>query len=128
VSGAESGDAVLRLNFFDIEAQTLDTRGLEEVVDLQGVAKGLAGNHGDDVEGDVVVLQQLQTAHGAQVMASLTKGKPTGVITRNSYGCIVLNAARMFIADVDRPPTRAGEPRSRDSAELLCSEPETGRN
>jgi hypothetical protein len=64
VSGAESGDAVLRLNFFDIEAQTLDTRGLEEAVDLQGVAKGLAGNHGDDVEGDVVVLQQLQTAHG----------------------------------------------------------------
>jgi hypothetical protein len=34
------------------------------------------------------------------------------VITRNSYGCIVLNAARMFIADVDRPPTRAGEPRA----------------
>jgi hypothetical protein len=40
VSGAESGDAVLRLNFFDIEAQTLDTRGLEEVVDLQGRSQG----------------------------------------------------------------------------------------
>jgi hypothetical protein len=28
-------------------------------------------------------------------------GVPAGVITRNSYGCVVLNAAQMFIADID---------------------------
>ena len=47
-----------------------------------------------------------------QVMASSTSGEPTGVITRNSYGCVVLNAARMFIADIDRPLTEAEEPRA----------------
>jgi hypothetical protein len=40
-----------------------------------------------------------------QVMASSTQTEPAGVITRNSYGCMVLNAARMFIADVDHRPT-----------------------
>jgi hypothetical protein len=40
VPGAKSGDAVVRLNFFDIEAEALDPRILEEVVDLLGVAKG----------------------------------------------------------------------------------------
>jgi hypothetical protein len=44
-----------------------------------------------------------------QVMASLTQAEPAGVITRNSYGCMVLNAARMFIADIDRRPTGAKE-------------------
>jgi hypothetical protein len=45
-----------------------------------------------------------------QVMASSTQGEPAGVITRNSYGCMVLNAARMFIADIDRCPPGAEEP------------------
>jgi hypothetical protein len=31
-------------------------------------------------------------------------GLPAGVITRNSYGCMVLNAAQMFIADIDLQP------------------------
>jgi hypothetical protein len=47
-----------------------------------------------------------------QVMPSSDRGTPTGVITRNSYGCMVLNTARMFIADVDRRPAQAGEPRT----------------
>lgn len=44
-----------------------------------------------------------------QVLASSTQAEPAGVITRNSYGCMVLNAARMFIADIDRRPTGADE-------------------
>ena len=40
-----------------------------------------------------------------QVMASSSRTEPAGVITRNSYACMVLNAARMFIADVDHRPT-----------------------
>ena len=32
-----------------------------------------------------------------------SSGKPAGAITRNSYGCAVLNAAQMFIADVEVP-------------------------
>jgi hypothetical protein len=51
VTDAKSGDAVLRLDFFDIKAETLDTRILEEVIDLLGVTKGITGNHGDDVKG-----------------------------------------------------------------------------
>ena len=47
-----------------------------------------------------------------QVMASSTQAEPAGVIARNSYGCMVINAARMFIADVDRRPAGAGEPRA----------------
>ncbi|MET0224443.1 MAG: hypothetical protein ABW346_08720 [Terrimicrobium sp.] len=43
-----------------------------------------------------------------QVVASSTQTEPAGVITRNSYGCMVLNAARMFIADVDHRPTDQG--------------------
>lgn len=35
-----------------------------------------------------------------------SSGKPAGVITRNSYGCAVLNAAQMFVADVDVPDPR----------------------
>lgn len=45
-----------------------------------------------------------------QVMASSTQAEPAAVITRNSYGCMVLNAARMFIADIDRPRRQAEEP------------------
>ena len=39
-----------------------------------------------------------------------SSGKPAGVITRNSYGCAVLNAAQMFVADVDtcRTPAVSG--------------------
>ena len=82
VSGAKSGNPVLRLNFFDIEAQTLDTCGLEKVVDLLGVTKGLAGNHGDDVEGDAVVLQQLQTAHGQAVAAVAPPGLAVQIVKK----------------------------------------------
>ena len=45
-----------------------------------------------------------------QVMASSPQVDPAAVITRNSYGCMVLNAARMFIADIDRRPTRIEDP------------------
>ena len=47
-----------------------------------------------------------------QVIPSSTRAEPAGVITRNSYGCMVLNAARLFIADVDRRPTGAGDRRA----------------
>jgi hypothetical protein len=47
-----------------------------------------------------------------QVLSSSDQGTPRGVVTRNSYGCMVLKTARMFIADVDRRPTEAGEPRA----------------
>src|SRR4029077_5857330 len=53
VSGTKSGDSVLHLDFFDIEAQALDTGRLQEVVDFLRVPKSLAGNHGDYVEGNV---------------------------------------------------------------------------
>lgn len=39
-------------------------------------------------------------------------GRPTGVITRNSYGCMVLNAEEMFIADIDLQPIHNQQPRS----------------
>ena len=42
VRAAQGRDGVLCLNFFDIEAQALDTRTLEEVVDFLGVAKARA--------------------------------------------------------------------------------------
>jgi hypothetical protein len=41
---------------------------------------------------------------------SNSTGGPAGVITRNSYGCIVLNAAQMFIADIDVPPIQDKQP------------------
>jgi hypothetical protein len=39
-----------------------------------------------------------------------SSGKPAGVITRNSFGCMVLNAAQMFIADIDLPRNFDGQP------------------
>jgi len=45
-------------------------------------------------------------------VAGSNQAAPAGVITRNSYRCMVLNAARMFIADVDRGPTEAAAPRA----------------
>jgi hypothetical protein len=39
-----------------------------------------------------------------------SSGKPAGVITRKSFGCMVLNAAQMFIADIDLPRNFDGQP------------------
>ena len=38
-------------------------------------------------------------------------GRPAGVITRNSYGCMVLNAEEMFVADIDLQPIDNQQPR-----------------
>jgi hypothetical protein len=61
--GAEGGDSMVCLNFFDIESRPLDADRLEKVIDLLGMAKGLASDDCNDVEGNMVVLQQSQTPH-----------------------------------------------------------------
>jgi hypothetical protein len=50
-------------------------------------------------------------------------GAPVAVITRNSYGCMVLNAARMFIADIDLQPAEDGKPRGGILQRLLGGDP-----
>jgi hypothetical protein len=37
-------------------------------------------------------------------------GKPAAVVTRNGYGCCVLNAARLLFVDVDSPEASAASP------------------
>ena len=37
-----------------------------------------------------------------------TDGKPAGVLTRNSYGCVVLNTERLVFVDVDTPEGSGG--------------------
>ena len=73
---------MLRLDFFDIEAQALDTGRLEEVVDFLRVSKSLAGNHGDNVEGNVVVLQQLEAAHRCPVAAVASPGLAVQIVKK----------------------------------------------
>lgn len=69
MSGVECGHGVVRLDFFDIEAEPLDPRALEEIIDLLGMAKSVARDHCDDMEWDAVVFQQLQAAHRSSVRA-----------------------------------------------------------
>ncbi|HET7238223.1 MAG TPA: hypothetical protein VFI76_04310 [Terrimicrobiaceae bacterium] len=53
-------------------------------------------------------------------------GTAAGVITRNSYGCVVLNAAEMFIADIDLPAKEQKKPTRGILQRLFGSEEDPG--
>jgi hypothetical protein len=42
-------------------------------------------------------------------------GKPAALVTRNGYGCEVLNAARVMFVDIDLPDSVRGDSRERDA-------------
>ena len=48
------------LTMDNFEAEVLNALGLKEIVDFLRMAQGLAGNDGDDVEGDLILPQEAQ--------------------------------------------------------------------
>jgi hypothetical protein len=48
------------------------------------------------------------------------EGRPTALVTRNGYGCEVLNATRVMFVDIDLPDSTRGDSRERGALERIA--------